>query len=336
MIEPTEVTITIDTEFSIAGAFDENQNYKPVSEKAVLCDVEGREHGLGFLLDNFDKYNISASFFIECANYYYFGDDPMAPIVKRIQKAGQDVQLHVHPVWLSFITDPEIGIFPQQDSCADLTFDDLKTQFELCIKIFENWTSKRPEAIRTGSLVADRNIYQVMSSLNIPMASNVALGVFQPKEKNLQLYGGRYSIENVLEMPVFSYQDLNIMGRKHIKSLQITSCSWPEMKYILTKARQQGIRNIVILTHPFEFIKKSDFQYSKLIRNRVNQNRLIKLCQFLAEHDQDFKTVSFAGGMKNWLNKDNNLEQKEKFKIPSHYAIIRKIHNKINDALWYY
>jgi len=334
MSERTEISITIDTEFSIAGAFDRPEHYKPIAEAAVLCEVNGKEHGLGFLLETFEKCNISASFFVECANYYYFGDEPMQSIVRRIQAAGQDVQLHVHPCWLNFNADPAIGDFPINDSCAGRDYEELKRIFELCIEVFERWSGKYPEAIRTGSLVADLSLYSLMKDLNIPLASNIALGVFRPKEAELQICSGCRSVEGVLELPVFSYHDMNIMGRKHIKSLQITSCSWPEMKYILWQSHKRGIQNIVILTHPFEYIKKADFQYNNLIRNRINQNRLEKLCKFISEHDQDFISTDFgqlSDRTKAGNNTDNSL-----LNIPLFYAIGRKIHNKINDILWYY
>lgn len=334
MSNPLEICITIDTEFSIAGAFENPKKYKPIAEPAVLCEVNGREHGLGFLLETFQKYNISASFFVECANYFYFGDEPMQSIMKRIQSAGQDVQLHIHPCWLNFNQDPEIGIFPINDNCNGREYDELKRIFELCIEVFERWSGKRPEAIRTGSLVADINIYRVMKELNIPLASNVAVGVFFPAEPELQIYSGRKKINGVLEQPVLSYHDMNILGRKHIKSLQITSCSWPEMKHILWRARKHGIENIVILTHPFEYIKKENFQFKKITKNRINQNRLSKLCKFISEHDQDFVSADFGSSREKWCQKEES--EQTPMNIPTAYMVGRKIHNKINDTLWHY
>lgn len=330
----TEISITIDTECSIAGAFGDPDKYKPVAEPAILCAIEGREHGLGFLLDTFDRYNIKASFFVECAQYFHFGDQPMKSVMERILKAGQDAQLHVHPCWLNFNKDPEIGTFPTNDSCAGRDYLELKRIFELTIDVFEKLTGKRPDAIRTGSLVADLNIYQAMRDLNIPLSSNIAVGIDEPEQSELHLTGGRKTINGVMELPVFSYQDTNILGKKNTKSLQITSCSWPEMKYILQKARKAGVENIVILTHPFEFVKKDGFQYKNLIRNRVNQTRLEKLCQFISQHDQDFVSADFGSQRDNWLARGDQMQ--EPFTVPSHYMVGRKLHNKINDTIWSY
>ena len=239
---PTQICISIDTEFSIAGHFEHPELYRPVAGPAVYGFVDGKEESLGFLLETFDRYNISASFFVECANYFYFGDGPMQGVINQLKAARQDIQLHIHPIWLNFNKEPEFGIFPRQDDCSGRDFDELKNAFSACIAIFKRWVGHKPLAIRTGSLRADENVYRVMYELGILLSSNIALGVFQPKEALLCHDSGRHLIHGVMEIPVFTYQDSNFAGRTHKKSLQITSCSWPEMKHLLWKARKIGNR----------------------------------------------------------------------------------------------
>jgi hypothetical protein len=330
---PTQICITIDTEFSIAGHFQSPDKYQPVSDKMVYGEINGREEALGFLLDTFKRYQIDASFFVECANYFYFGDEPMQTVVNRVKSAQQDIQLHIHPVWLSFAEGKIPGNFPRNDFCSDRSFEDLKHIFSLCIEVFERWVGKRPDAIRTGSLVADGNVFEVMQSLGIPLSSNIATGIYNPAEPGLQHDSGRHTIHGVTELPVFSYQDMNLGGRKHRKSLQITSCSWPEMKRLLTTARSAGVENIVILTHPSEFMKKSDFRYTRITRNRVNQQRLENLCAFIADNPQDFVSADFGSHAEAW--RTNPLSQPY-ITLPSYYAIGRKLHNKLNDLVWRY
>ena len=287
MSKPLEVTITIDTEFSIAGAF-EDPSKSPVGESLALCEIDGKGHGVQFLLDTFGKYDISATFFIECLNYFYFGDQPMKSIVEKIQNAGQDSQLHIHPCWLKYFKDDPFKKWDEDDSCAGRDYEEVKKIIEYSVEIFERWSGKKPDAIRTGNLQADLNTYKAMSEVNIPIASNIGLGFWKPDDGELWVEAGRKKIHDVMEVPIFTYMDKDLMGQVPAKSLQITSCSWPEMKYILLKARKKGIENIVILTHPYEFIKKKDDQYIQMIRNRVNQERLEKLCSFIQEYDQDF------------------------------------------------
>lgn len=330
---PTQVMLSIDTEFSIAGHFQDPEKYQPVSEPVVYGTVDGRDEGLGFLLETFKRYNTKATFFVECANYFHFGDEPMRTVVQRLQEAGQDVQLHVHPIWLHFNKDEALGVFPQNDDCIGRSFEDLHLAFSHSIEVFEKWAGHKPKAIRTGSLVADDNVYRVMSDLGVPLSSNLALGLFRPKEPELALNSGRHLIHGVMELPVFTYRDMNIAGKTHEKSLQITSCSWPEMKHLLWKARRMGVENVVILSHPFEYFKKTDFRYDKLTRNRVNQRRLEKLCAFLQDNPSDFVSSDFNEQHDQWATAE--LKQPD-VTIPSHYAVARKLHNRLNDMIWRY
>ena len=333
MRKPLEVTITIDTVFSIGGAFNDPSK-RPVAEPIALCEIDGKGHGVDFLLDTFNQYDIKATFFVECLNYYYFGDQPMKSIVEKIQSAGQDPQLHIHPSWLKYYKDDDFTTWETNDSCAGRDYQELKKIFEYSIEIFERWVGKRPDAIRTGNLEADINNYKDMSELKIPIASNIGLGVWKPDDGELWLESGRTKIFDVMEVPIFTYQDKDLMGQVPAKSLQITSCSWPEMKYLLLKARKKGIENIVILTHPFEFIKKKDIHYSQIIRNRVNQERLEKLCSFIKEHDQDFTSADFGSNVKEWGSKP--LKNTPYFKVPPRFRLGRKLHNFVNDMIWTY
>ena len=73
----TEVCLTIDTEFSIGGAFDDPINRRPIGEAFVRCPVEGVEHGLPFILRTLARFGVPATFFVETLNAAHFGDLPM-------------------------------------------------------------------------------------------------------------------------------------------------------------------------------------------------------------------------------------------------------------------
>lgn len=330
---PTQICITIDTEFSIAGHFDNPESRKPISTPIVYGQANNGNNGLGFILETFNQYKIDATFFVETANTRYFGDQPMGKVINDIFQEKQDVQLHIHPVWLSFGNDKDKSTFPRQDSCSGQSYSDLKRVFGVCIESFKRLTGVTPIAIRTGNLQADLTTYQVMRDLGVGLSSNIATGVFTPTDEKLQLDAGRHLIEGVTEVPVLSYQDFNLFGKRHKKSLQITSCSWPEMKKILSCARSLGIEQVVILTHPFEFFKNSDSTYRHTIRNRVNQDRLSKLCRFINDHDQDFVSANFADNVDTW-RRSEDLEKS--IEMPNRYSIGRKVHNKINDSIWRY
>lgn len=327
MSKPLEVTITVGTSFSIGGAFENPDKFKPIAERSVLCDGNGLE----FMLTTFDEYNINASFFIECANHCYFGDEPMKSIVGNIQSHNQDTQLMINPCWFYY---DKSGSYSQNDSCKDRDYSQLKSIFEKSIAAFERMTGKRPDAIRTGNCQLDKQVYKIMAECDIPISSSIGQGIFIPDGKDMLLYSGRTKIDGIMEVPLFTYQDKDVMGRFPSKTLQITSCSWPEMKYILEKARKAGIENIVLLSQPFDYIKKKDNRYLEITRNRVNQERLQKLCSYIDENDQDFTTVDFGSQSDKW--KSVEQENIKNFKIPTRYRNVRKLHNFINDQFWNY
>ena len=85
--KPIEVCITIDTEFSIGGNF-EDPALTPVAEPMVLGSVGGKEQGLGFLLESLAEFGVRATFFVETLQTAYFGNEPMggSPALARDPK----------------------------------------------------------------------------------------------------------------------------------------------------------------------------------------------------------------------------------------------------------
>src|SRR3546814_8051654 len=98
----TAVVITVDTEPSLAGAFDDPTLYAPLIHEPVWGEVAGTSQALGFLVQMLRSHGLEATFFIETAHTRYFGKKAMAGYAERLIAAGQDVQLHLHPMWLNF------------------------------------------------------------------------------------------------------------------------------------------------------------------------------------------------------------------------------------------
>lgn len=324
----TEVCITIDTEFSIGGAFADPRGRRPIGEPNVTCYAGNRENGLGFLLENFIEYGIEATFFVESLQTIYFGSVPMGRVVERILSAGQDIELHIHPCWWTFRDKDwttRIAQTPPNDCC------DGRTIAEMCALIGEGIErllrlgAPQPIALRTGNLRADRTVYEAMPLCGLRLASNLGIGVFKPEDPKLQLEGGRHWIGNVLEVPVLTYRQLPLNGRRGLRMLAITAASWRETEALLWQARERGVRTIVILTHPFEYVK-GDRQYV----NHINKRRLKQLCAFLAAHPAEFATPSFRRAADAWLAAPDNVPAPT-LKAPLHAVMLRMVENATND-----
>lgn len=293
----TRVCITIDTEFSIAGAFSDRTK-QPVAEPLVWCDVDGHSEGLGFMLETFHQHRVEATFFVETLHRHFFKHDPMAGIAQRIHAAGHDVQLHLHPCWAQFQHDDWWERTRSQRGALDnfkgRSVADSKALLEQGIAAFRDWGMPRPLVFRSGNLQHDDNLYQALAQVGIPYSSNVAVAIYDSGDIAYKLYSGRHERHGVQEFPVLSFSDWKIGGKQHIKSLTIAGSSFAETRKLLEKARQAGIPLVVVLTHPFEYVHNQDFAFSRTRRNSLTQRRLTQLCAFLADNDDRFEACGLA------------------------------------------
>jgi hypothetical protein len=332
----TEVCITVDTEFSIAGALTFPDRYRPVSDPPVYGRIGGREHGLGFLLACLAQHRLTATFFVECLNPSYFGDAPMGRVVARLLDAGQDIQMHLHPEWLYFCdprwADTVATLQPRPNgSCAGRSVDEFTRFIALGRAALARWGAPAPVALRTGSFHVDPAVYRAMAASDLPLASNVGLAVYRAHEPALRLRGGLHCIDGVVEAPVLTYTER--VGRWHRpRLLSPLATSWPEMRALLWAARRARISPVVLITHPFEYIKAADLQFTRMAPNRIVQRRFAALCRFLAAHADDFAAVPIGGVGRAWLGRAPMPEPD--LTAPPLAVMGRMLENQLADRLW--
>ena len=326
----TKVFITIDTEFDIGGAFADPHNNKPVGPQNVLCEIEGRSEGLGFLLETLKTHGLRATFFTEALQTSFFGDDPMGALARRIAHAGHDVQLHLHPVWTYFEhPDWELRLTREKptDNMHGMPGAQTIGWMQRGIDTFSRWGLKAPVALRTGNLMVDRNVYRSMRSVGLKIASNVARAVFEPEEPALRFNAGVRTIEGVNEIPVLTYAGLRLGSKVELKSLTITGTSAGETVCLLERAHAQNFPAVVLLTHCHEFIKGQ--MPSKLKANRLNQARLVALTRFLRDADDRFEVATMAD-MVTEIG-DHDPEFDPLLAVPPTLALGRILQNKLSD-----
>lgn len=279
----TRVCITIDTEFSIAGAFQDAAR-QPIAEPMVWCEVEGRSEGLGFLLEQFKKHRVPATFFVEALHRHYFKTDPMRPIVRQIQDDAHEIQLHAHPCWSVFEHEDwfaRVCQQPRQDDFFGRRLEDSMRLIQQGIDTFRDWGLPRPQVFRSGSLQHDDTLYQALARSGIPYSSNVGVAIFDSGDPRYRIYAGRHIRHGVVEFPVLTFSDWQVGSRRHLKTLTIAGTSFAETRTLLDKAQRAGIPQVVILTHPFEYIQSRDIGRLRARRHGVNQQRLVALCEYL-------------------------------------------------------
>ena len=284
----TKVVITVDVEPSIAGAFAKPYDYAPLFDEPVWGVIGDHSEALGFLIRTLEAHGLSATFFLETAHRSYFGDSPMEQVAQALHAAGQDIQLHLHPCWRRFETGE-----PLSDECAQLPGPLLNALLLEGMAAIDSWVGQRPSGFRTGNFSVAPGIYPVIADAGLKLTSNICRGVL-PVDADFAPAAGVVYLNGVTEIPATSFVDPGPVGRNKWRPMQITACGAGEMQGLLNRAHSSGYAHVVVVTHPFEFLKYRDFRFRRLRPNRMVQSRLEKLCAFLVRNDDRFEVTTFG------------------------------------------
>lgn len=294
MRSPLQVFLTVDTEASIAGCFDNPLQHPPLLSEPIDGVVNGTSEALGFLLRTLQHYQLTATFFTESLQSRYFGVAPMQKRVAQILEAGQDVQLHVHPCWLNFAEGRLVNPKPN-DQSTGRPLDELIAIFTEAQERFSDWGFGAAKAVRTGNFSTGMDTFVACREAGLLLSSNIAVALRPPKEAALheKKYGFQL-ISGVTELPLTSFRSYRLNGRAANRIMAITACSIDEMTQVLEQAYEQGMNSVCILTHPFEFITRSSLRFDNMRANRLNQKRFQLLCDFLSRNDQKYRCATFG------------------------------------------
>lgn len=329
-----DVSITIDTEFSLGGTFRPGGG-RPLADERVQCSVGGRAWGVPHLLEVFAAHGLKATFFVETLHVAHFGEGPMGAVVQRLLAAGQDVQLHLHPQWLVFREQgwrerPRRS--PVPDNCEGRSEAELCDMIGAGMETFRRWGAPAPIALRTGGLRTDAAVYRAMAKMGLPLASNIGWGLFEPTEEVLRIAAGRAWIEGVLEVPVVTYRQVSAGLLKPLRICTVTSTSRAEQRWLLDRAAEQAMSPFVILTHPFEFVRYFG-EPGPVAPSRVNLARLEALCRLLSGDRRRFRTIAFADAAADWAKLPPARFPPPR--VPAFATAGRLVENALNDArLW--
>jgi len=306
---PIEVCLTVDVEFTVNNALT-RPDHEPLGAEWVEGTDAGHSQGLGFLLGCLDRHGLRGTFFTEVFNTYHFGDAPMAAIVRQLQAHGQDVQLHLHPVWLyyrfSAWREALAGEPRPRDTFTDRSAEEIAAWLEDGADILERLSGTRPIAFRSGNLDVGRVLYAGMRRAGLRLASNIGVGLNDPAEPELRFYAGVQHIDGVTEVPVTTYR-APVPGNR-LLLLTATGSAFAEMRAVLEAAHRRRVGPVVVLLHPHDFrIALPDPDGSNghtgQLRYRadpIRQSRLERLCAYLVANPERFRVTTFAEAAERW------------------------------------
>jgi hypothetical protein len=249
--------------------------------------------------------------------------------VEKLVRAGQDVQLHLHPNWLSFERGKRKPDKPFTDNCHELSVEHLAGLIAEGADQIADWTGKRAIAMRAGNFSTGLSVFQAMQQAGLRVASNICVAVAPPPERELTLTGGVHEIAGIRELPVTCFADIGPVGRGHLRSMQVRALTAREVIVVLDDAHACGNPVVVIVTHPFEFLKKRDFRYTGLRPNHLVQHRFRRICAFLAENTDRFEDLPIATA----ANALDPPQPWTELRGSPFRSIVRAAENAVNDHL---
>jgi hypothetical protein len=300
---PTKVYLTIDTESSMGGAW-QNPSLRPLpAGRRVFCLIGGRDYGIGWQCEQLRLRGLRATFFCEVLSSLVLGEDDTRSYLDFLLEQGQDVQLHVHPNFYYYAEKlwadaNQLDYAPpaRPDALGSLPTEKQAEILALSAEIFRYLAGRQPLAFRAGGYQADERTLSILAQLGFRIDSSYnpayrSAGSFPnealPANRAVRLNG-------ILEIPVTVVrQQLPLPGKPDgLVPLEICALSAAEMRTALNQLHAAGARHVVIVHHSFACVKARDVQYREMKPDRVVMGRFTSLLDYLADNSDRFEVTT--------------------------------------------
>ncbi len=288
-----KVYITVDVEYAgmahIGGAKADQ-----IPDASMECLVDGKPMGLTHVVESFRRHGLKATFFVEPMASYRFGEAALARTVKTIRDAGQDVQLHLHPAWLTFKEGKR-----HSDRLCDYGPAE---QVELIRHGKELLEKQGAEivAFRAGGFAADDRQYQALRELGIPLSSSYCLG-YRDQGCEIAGFGERNDVfpaQGVWEIPASTYRirDVRKLLGFSRKPLQVGCTTAGNARRVLERAGREGMRCLTLLLHNWECLDRAadDWSWKPMRTNTSVAREFEATCAYLADARGRWRVTTFA------------------------------------------
>lgn len=277
----TCVLLTIDTELTwrhhVAGSGWEDNYARSVEPAGV---------GLRYQLAALNRYGLKACFFVDPMPALLFGIDPVRQMVETVLSAGQEVQLHLHPMWEQAREDGTVA----EGTVFELIDHPLEKQRALIAEardLLMKASAPDPIAFRSGSYAVNNDSLRALAELGMrydashngcegpwPSALPLPLDQIAPVEH-----------QGVIEIPVSQMRT----GAGVLRHMQICAVSLAEMAHALNHAIIHDHPTFVPVGHSFELATRDGLRVNPVVKKRFDG-----LCALLAEKAVDAPTKHFA------------------------------------------
>ncbi|MCD4699939.1 MAG: hypothetical protein K8R91_05130 [Phycisphaerae bacterium] len=204
---------------------------------------EPEDHGIGRMMDIFDRHGAKGVFFVNVYEAPKSGNDTMAEVCRAINSRGHDLELHTHP-------KPMFGVGYMQ-------YADLTRQTEILkrgAELIEEWAGVKGVAHRAGGYMANLDTIKACKETEIPLEFSYNMGWPQSDLGREGLAeNAPFVRDGVLCIPVTCYIQASAGGWRSMRFLDIEASSPQEIRKVVADLHAHGVRTAVIMMHSFSF-----------------------------------------------------------------------------------
>lgn len=251
-------------------------------EAAYQGAYEAAGVGIRYQLRILAQYALKACFFVDPMPACAFGIEPVRRMVEPILEAGQEVQLHLQPVWAG-------GCGGRGDGDPYLAGHDIETQRDLIRRardLLMEAGVPDPIAFRAGDHAANDDSLRVLADLGFRFDSSHD-GQHHPWPSAIAL--PREQIAPILHQGVVEVPVTVIGGSGGPLALRICALSLGEIKAAILHAAEQRQPVVTIVTGSGELANRAG-----TAPNKVHVKRFEDLCAFLSKERKRFPTAFFT------------------------------------------
>ncbi len=257
----------------------------------IRGDTDQGAFGLPYQLACLHEHGLKATYFVESLSAGVIGLHTLREIVSMIQSAGQEVQLHAHPEWLSEIRDPAL---PTQftPTLGEFALPEQAAIIGRAAANLREAGARKLCAFRAGSFGANFDTLRALAGHGIKLDSShntCYLNTICELDTG-HLLTQPQLIEGVYEFPMSFFSDFPW----HYRHTQLCACSFGEMAEALLGAWRAGWYAFVILLHGSELLGKRTSFHRPAAPSAITVRRFRKLCRFLAHNTDKFRTTVFS------------------------------------------
>lgn len=312
-----KVHLTFDVEIWCGGWDNLDARFPRAFDRYIYGRSAEGEYALPATLEILQRHGLRATFFVEPMFSARFGAEYLQRIVRMIEAAGHDVQLHLHPEWTDELESPPIReTRGKRQHLHQYSLEEQVQLLQFAHGMLREQTRSDIWAFRAGGYAANADTYKALRTVGLTVDSSLNRascdsGIDVPEVRDTR---SAFVLEGVQVFPVTVFRD----GRGLDRPAQIGTCGLTEMCQALDSAERAGRRHFVVVSHNFEMLRPGRSEPDTYVVRRFEG-----LCRHLVEHKDRYHTCTFEA------NADSFVDTPTQVPTVSSVATLRRMATQV-------